>query len=78
MAWACFIISFNLPLMRYFVMQSIKCESTLRFGCKGKKSFPKIVFRRGSQNCEIRTYLEYRKMIHDIVMKMKRKGVIDG
>jgi hypothetical protein len=69
MGWACFISSFNLPLMRYVVMQLIKKQSTLRVGFKRRKSYPKIVFRSGKQNCEIKYFLEYRKFILEIERK---------
>jgi hypothetical protein len=68
LSWACYISGFNLALMRYFVMQTIKGESTLRIGSKRRKKPPKIVYRYGKQDCEIKTFLQYRKEVkHTIV-----------
>lgn len=50
-------------------MQCIKKESTLRLGAKGVKVCPRIVFRYGSQNGEVRNYLLYRRMIKDILKR---------
>jgi hypothetical protein len=44
-------------------MQCIKKESTLRLGIKGVKGCPKIVFRFGSQNGEVKNYLTLRRLI---------------
>jgi len=47
----------NLPLTRYVLMQGIKESSCLRIGRKGNKSPPRIVFKFGKQDSEIRNYL---------------------
>lgn len=72
MGWACFVSSFNLGLMRYLAMQCIKKESTLRLGTKGVKRCPRIVFRFGSQNGEVRTYLFYRRMVKTVLKRALR------
>jgi hypothetical protein len=51
-------------------MQCFKKESTLRLGTKGVKGCPRIVFRFGSQNGEVRNYLFYRRMIKAILNDM--------
>jgi hypothetical protein len=70
MGWACFVSSFNLGLMRYLAMQCIKKESTLRLGTKGVKGCPRIVFRFGSQNCEVKNYLSHRRLVNKIVKEL--------
>jgi hypothetical protein len=63
-AWASYIANFNLPLMRYLVMQCIKGSSTLRISPKGKKKSPKVVYRYGLQNMMVKTYFESRRELH--------------
>jgi hypothetical protein len=70
MGCACFVSSFNLGLMRYLAMQCIKRESTLRLGNKGVRGCPRIVFRFGSQNGEVKNYLFYRRMVKAILNDM--------
>lgn len=48
-------------------MQCIKKESTLRLGNKGVKGCPRVIFRFGSQNGEVRNYLFYRRMVNAIL-----------
>lgn len=67
MGWACFVSNFNLGLMRYMAMQAIKKESTLRLGTKGNKACPRIVFRFGSQNNEVKNYLFHRRLVKEIL-----------
>jgi hypothetical protein len=44
-------------------MQDIKESSTLRISAEGKKLFPKVVFRDGLQDKQIKNFLETRKLI---------------
>lgn len=60
-AWTCYIIRFNLPLMRWLVMQCIKKSSTLRLSTKGGKPVPRVLYRFGQQNSMIRNYLKTRR-----------------
>jgi hypothetical protein len=50
-------------LTGWLLFQCIKESSTLRVGRKGRKGVPKIVFRYGTQNNEIKTFLQYRKSL---------------
>jgi hypothetical protein len=50
-------------LSRWFYLQCIKGEFTLRVSAKGKKPSPKIVFRYGKQDKEIKEFLQYRQLV---------------
>lgn len=69
MAWVC-LESRNKGLTKWFLMQCIKESSTLRVSPKGDKPSPRIVFRYGCQDHQIKAFLKYRKLIKRI-----RKGV---
>lgn len=66
-AHACLEIK-NAPLIRWFILQCRKEEFTLRISPKGDKPRPRIVYRYGKQNREIRRYLQYRRLIRGIKM----------
>jgi hypothetical protein len=66
-AQACLEIK-NAPLIRWFILQCIKKELTLRISPKGYKTRPRIAYRYGKQNREIRGYLQYRRLIRSIKM----------
>jgi hypothetical protein len=53
----------NENLQKYVRMQCIKETSTVRISNKGKKPIPKIVFRYGLQDKQIKKFLETRKFI---------------
>ena len=59
----------NLPLAKYALMQGIKESSCLRIGRKMEKPVPRIVYRFGKEDKEIRNYLRFRRMMHDVVKK---------
>ena len=65
-AWVS-LLAHNEKLRNWLTMQCIKKESTLRISPKGKKPSPRIVFRHGEEGNEIKSYLEYRKLIKAIV-----------
>jgi hypothetical protein len=65
MAWAC-LLTHKIELMKWFIMQIIKGSSTLRIGKKGDKPSPRIVFRYGKQDCEIKNYLNIRKEFRNV------------
>jgi hypothetical protein len=56
-------------------MQDIKETNTLRIGSKGDKKPPRIVYRYGSQNNQIKWFLENRAFIlqleKDLIKKIK-------
>jgi hypothetical protein len=67
MNWVC-LESGNADLQRYVRMQCIKKSSTVRVsGKKGKRDrpVPRIVFRFGKQNMQVKKFLETRKFILD-------------
>ena len=68
MAWVC-LESKNEGLKRWFLMQCIKESSTLRVSNKKGKASPRIVFRFGKQDNEIRTFLAWRKCIKSTAKK---------
>lgn len=56
------LLSHNEELRKWCIMQCIKQSSTLRVSPKGRKKSPRIVYRFGAQNHEIKDFLEYRKI----------------
>jgi hypothetical protein len=64
-AWAC-LLTHKTELMKYLVMQILKGSSTLRIGKKGDKPAPRIVFRYGKQDSEIKNYLNIRKAFRNV------------
>lgn len=68
MAWVV-LLSHNEGLKRYLIMQCIKKCSTVRVSSKGEKSSPRIVYRYGNQNENIREFLENRHLIKEISRK---------
>lgn len=56
----------NLPLTRYALMQGIKESSCLRVGRKKSKPSPRIVFRFGEQNSEIKKFMDFRRRLAKI------------
>ena len=59
-AWTC-LLSHKTELMKWLVMQFIKGSSTLRIGKKFDKPAPRIVFRFGKEDGEIKAYLKFRR-----------------
>ena len=49
---------------------------TLRISPKGDKPSPRIVYREGRQDNQIKSYLEHRRIIKDIVKKPGSGGKI--
>jgi hypothetical protein len=62
MAWVA-VLSRNIGLRKWVLMQLIKGASTLRVSRKGDKGSPRIVLREGRQDQEIRAFLAWRKRI---------------
>jgi len=72
-AWAC-LPSKNEGLLRWFLLQCIKGSSTLRVTHKGGKPSPRVVFREGKQDAEIRNFLLWRRRIKRIMRKRDTSG----
>ena len=68
MSWVS-ILSKKGKLKDYALMQGIKGSSTLRFSPKGNKPSPRIVYRYGEQDDEIKGFLQFRGKIRDIKAK---------
>lgn len=60
----------NPDMRKWFLMQCIKEESTLRISLKGNKPKPRIVLRRGRQNDQIKSFLHHRDLIKNIINKL--------
>ena len=73
MAWVA-IESQILKLKDYVLMQCIKEGSTLRVSPKGDKPSPKIVYRYGKQDGQIRNFLLKREEIWNIMRKIQKEG----
>ena len=69
-AWVS-LFSHNKGLIKWLLMQCIKKSSTLRFSTKGKKPSPRIVYRHGKQDRQIKDFLLFRRQIKDIMTKME-------
>lgn len=69
-AWVCLITKYR-KLTEWLIMQCIKHASTLRISAKGKKPTPRIVYRYGNQDRQIRDFLLFRRLIGDIVKRME-------
>jgi len=72
MAWVC-LISKHEALTKWFLLQCVKKESTLRASQKYNKPEPRIVFRNGSQDGMIAEFLAYRKIVKSIIAKLQRQ-----
>jgi hypothetical protein len=72
MAWVC-LISKHEALTKWFLLQCVKKESTLRASQKYNKPEPRIVFRYGSQDGMIAEFLAYRKIAKSIIAKLQRQ-----
>jgi hypothetical protein len=68
----------NENLIKYSIMQDIKERTTLRDSAKGKKSVPKIVFRYGFQDKQVKNFLETKKFILDFLSGRLRLLFRDG
>jgi hypothetical protein len=59
----------NENLKKYVIMQDIKETSTVRISGKNKKPIPKILFRYGVQDKQIKKFLETRRLILNFLKK---------
>ena len=71
-AWVS-LLSHNKGTQRYHLMQCIKQSSTLRISNKNQKPSPRIVYRNGKQDNQIRSFLEYRKLIKRIIRRIEKE-----
>lgn len=68
-AWVC-LVAKHRRLTEWLVMQCIKHASTLRVSAKKQKSSPRIVYRYGKQDKQIRSFLQYRRLSKSILNKL--------
>lgn len=69
MAWVA-LLSRNEGLRRFQMMQCIKESSTLRVSPKKEKPSPRIVYRGGKQDDQIKSYLAHRRRIKRIMKNL--------
>ena len=72
-AWVC-RESKHQGLWKWFLLQCIKKESTLRVSPKSKKPSPRIIHRYGEQDAEIRNYLRQRREIRQLSKLMEQQS----
>jgi hypothetical protein len=70
-AWVA-LLSHNRGLAKWFLMQCIKGCSTLRVSFKRKKPPPRIVYRHGKQDQNIKDFLRNRKIIKKMSAKLQK------
>lgn len=63
-------------LKKWVTMQCIKESSTLRLSPKIDKPIPKVVFCYGSQDRQIKRFLETRELVLDILKQIKKESVV--
>jgi hypothetical protein len=71
-AWVA-LLSHNEGLAKWFLMQCIKGCSTLRVSGKQEKPPPRIVYRYGKQDHNVKDFLRNRRIIKKISQKMRKK-----
>ena len=68
-AWVA-LHSKNKGLLKWLLMQCIKQSSTVRISPKREKPSPRIVYRHGKQDQQIKDFIEYRQIIKKIIKKL--------
>jgi len=76
-AWVALLSGLE-KLKKWFLMQCIKQSSTLRISPKKDKPSPRIVYRYGKQDEQIRIFLSYREKIKIIQKLSVCKGRFDN
>jgi hypothetical protein len=72
-AWVA-LQSHNRGLNRWFLMQCIKGCSTLRVSLKREKPSPRIVFRSGKQEKQVKEFMKTRRIVKKIVKISRNYG----
>lgn len=72
-AWVA-VLSHNKGLRKWVLMQCIKSSSTLRVSPKREKPSPRIVYRHGKQDDNIKSFLKTRRIIKYISQKTQKKA----
>jgi len=68
-AWVA-LHSKNKGLLKWLLMQCIKQSSTVRISPKREKPAPRIVYKHGKQDQQIKDFFEYRQIIKKISKKL--------
>ena len=71
-AWVS-LLSHNMKLLKWFVMQCIKEGSTLRVSPKRNKPSPRVVYRYGKQDKEIKIFEQHRKLVRNLLRKLRSR-----
>lgn len=75
MAWIA-RMSKNVNVMHYVLMQIIKRSSTLRASDKGDKPPPRTLYFEGSQDGQIKQFLETSQLIQDFLKENDKPEVL--
>jgi hypothetical protein len=70
-AWVA-LLSHNKGLAKWFLMQCIKGCSTLRVSSKREKPPPRIAYRHGKQDHNIKDFLRNRKIVKKMNVKLQK------
>jgi hypothetical protein len=70
-AWVA-LLSHNKSLAKWFLMQCIKGCSTLRVSFKHEKPPPRIVYRHGKQDQNVKDFLRNREIIRIMSAKLQK------
>ena len=68
-AWVC-LMTKHRKLTEWLIMQCIKQASTLRVSPKNEKPAPRIVYRHGAQDKQVRNFLNCRKLIKNMLTRL--------
>ena len=69
MGWAC-LLTKHKGLTGWFILQCIKQGSTLRVSPKKEKPAPRMVYRQGQQDEQVRDFLNCRKLLRTILSRI--------
>lgn len=76
-AWVA-LLSHNKGLAKWLLMQCIKGCSTLRVSSKREKHSPRVVYRHGKQDQNVKEFLKSRKIIKKISKKCGKSAIFEG
>ena len=68
-AWVC-LMTKHRRLTEWLVMQLIKHASTIRISAKKDKPAPRIVYRYGTQNEQLKAFLRYRRLVRFFLARL--------
>ncbi|MEM3601474.1 MAG: hypothetical protein QXN87_02240 [Candidatus Bathyarchaeia archaeon] len=74
-AWVS-LLSRSRGLTKWFLMQCIKQAPTLRVSPKRDKPSPRIIYRYGKQDSMVKEFLDFRKIIKNMLERLNGEGQI--